>query len=457
MLKRCLIPIAVTGLSLTGCLDMSFETPKESYSCPDNFSKLLSSNTCPDNRTCETLPDGTLCVEIVTVNGGDGINCDSGYISVTRAEYDSKCVMEDDAELDENGELPELDDGMYYCKHGLQENRYCRKVPAETASTINIDPSQICTEDQLNPPENSLRIHVIDVGQGDALWIQSPTGQNILVDAGDGGSFNKTSAGPIVIDYLQFHGFPTGSTFDAVFLTHPHADHFGGLPTVFGNGGYNLKNYIDPIDLNRSGEFATTYRLWIAQMKNKVDPENIYMPAEDKFSAQPIMPDDFFGPNIKAEYITSDKSASDPNAASLIFRISYEGRTFLFTGDAEANQEADAIRKAPDKIASNFLKVCHHGSTTSSSPRFLDAVWPDSIPKSERAAFISSGRLPYNGTIIPNPDIVERLQAFLNEHALFATSAGDDAKKESETYRDDNILLVVKPGGSYYACYSGTN
>ena len=167
--------------------------------------------------------------------------------------------------------------------------------------------------------------------------------------------------------------------------------------------------------------------------------------------------------------MSKENNVGNPNASSMIFKIAYGGTSMIFTGDAESEQEMAAINKMKEvgkigELATNFLKVCHHGSTTSSNPNFLHAIW-DSIAITKRAAFISSGREDFSGTTLPRREIVDCFtlgtcngnKPFILDKNLFSTEAGDYDKKEDEAYRDDNILIVIYEDGSYYACYSGTN
>lgn len=438
-------PKCVNGYALKFCDQWQYviETCPKGYRCKSGQCYLPENTETPD--TPQDPEDSNDAV--------DGPNCPAGLI--TTSESESKmCVTDKNTTLDED---------EFYCQEGAIQGRYCRIVPDETGdSLITVQSGQYCTKKQLNPAEDTLRVHIIDVGQGDAIWIQTPTGQNVLIDGGDSGAFGVTSAGPIVRDYLEFHGFKPGSKFDAVFLTHPHSDHYGGLPNIFNH--YGMKNYIDPMDINTTEDVPSGYKTWINKVKGLVSDSNIYMPAEEKFKTTTKMPNKFFGSEVSAYYITSTKKLtndkgkdSNINRASIIFQINYAGRSFLMTGDAEAEQEAKAIEASPKRVSSNFLKVCHHGSTTSSSTSFLNAVWKD-IHESERAAFISSGRKSFSGTTIPAPSVVQRFtQSYLDITQLYSTSAGDDNKKEDEAYRDDNILVVVKSDGSYYACYAGPN
>ncbi len=458
--------------------------------CPQGM-RAAADNKCPiDESTgkpveCVTLASGRVCkpggMPCVGNCQNAGVNCNAGFVTVSEAETKNCSFMEEmtDQEIldfDYNGD-------NYLCMNGNIAGRYCRKLIDEVSgdykpqgdtyqgSEFTVLESQICTQEQLNPSTNALRIHIIDVGNGDAIWIQTPDNKNVLIDGGENSNMVPLYAGPIVNDYLEFHGFPRGSSFDAVMLSHPHSDHFGGFPTIFAEGAYLTKNYIDPMDLDTTAIDTASYKTWIKRVKAMIpDTSHIYMPAQEKLGGfGAVMPDEFFGPSVKARYLFSRKnlrgssSSPNPNSASIFFTLTYGDNpvTMIFGGDGEKEEETAIISEFestnPDYLKINILKVCHHGSETSSSDAWLDKIYANT-ESDRRAAVISSGRRKYSGTRTMRPEIVERIRKYVPENNFFSTSAGDDAKEhDKDAVRDDNVLIVVNKDGSFYGCYEGVN
>ncbi len=430
-------------------------SPKKVCFCQVEADCGDSMMTCDQNKCIPKDPSE------LSYEGGDGPNCPAGFITTNQNESESCVNYNSPEDIDESWE-PTLD-STYPCIPDNLSYSFCRKVPKEDPSSLIIAlDTQRCTAEQAKPGTDTLRVHFIDVGQGDAIWIQTPAGKNVLIDGGDNGVFGRTSGGPIVTDYLNTHGFKYGSTFDAVIMTIPYSDHFGGLNNIFNASNathYKLVNYLDPMDLDTSLEtLASSYIQWIDRVKSLItDQSHIYMPANGKFNPGNNLPADFFGEGVEAKYITSNNTFTNNYAeeAALIFKLTYKGVSFLFASDAAAAQEKAAIDTGIP-LDANFLKVPHHGLSSSSSQNFLNAVW-NNVDKQKRHAIISSGRRTYSGTHAPEESTVERLLAMIPVNNLLSTTAGDDSKSEKDAYRDDNILVVVKPDGSYYACYNGTN
>lgn len=230
--------------------------------------------------------------------------------------------------------------------------------------------------------KGTLTVKVLDIGQGDAILIQSP-GQVTLIDTGD-----IPMREQLVAD-LKGLGI---TTIDQLIITHPHADHFGGAIGVLQN--FIVKHIYD------SGQKATTksFQQYLSQVKQKNVPFDIVAQgqvldlgggAQLKFLA-PFQP-----------YLTH--TDSDFNNNSIVARLTFGAFSMLFVGDSEQEAESRLLQTYGNELQSLVLKVGHHGSHTSSTPAFLKAVAPET-------AIISVGE--HNDYHHPHPSTVKRYDAF---------------------------------------------
>ncbi|MBC5810146.1 MAG: DNA internalization-related competence protein ComEC/Rec2 [Candidatus Eremiobacteraeota bacterium] len=234
------------------------------------------------------------------------------------------------------------------------------------------------------PASHDLTITAIDVGQADAILIQTPSGRTILVDAGGrlergtlgGGSPAEAVGERVVVPFLVRHGT---HHVDAVILSHPHGDHAGGVAPVlrslgadrFADGGqtYAGHAYHDALDVARVKHIPMT------------EPR-----AGDDWSTGDGVTFRFYGPAEPFLHGTRN----DINSNSVVFMLEYRCpgcRTpfrMLFTGDAGAETERRLLASGFD-LHADVLKVGHHGSAYSSSPEFVRAVSP-------RYAIVSVGK-----------------------------------------------------------------
>ncbi|MGG3839627.1 ComEC/Rec2 family competence protein [Paenibacillus thiaminolyticus] len=204
------------------------------------------------------------------------------------------------------------------------------------------------------PPQQAaagtLQVYYFDVGQGDSTYIRTPQGQHILIDGGD------NHKGQAVVDYLEQLGV---KQLDVVIATHPDADHIGGLDTVIDS--IPVKSVYAP----KVSHTTNTYRDFLMAVKNrglkiKTAKASLQIPLD----------------GVEAEFIAPvGEYGKDLNAWSAVLRLTYGDTSFLFTGDAEARSEKDML-KQPEQLRADVLKVGHHGSDTSTSQEFLDAVQP---------------------------------------------------------------------------------
>ncbi|QKE71328.1 MBL fold metallo-hydrolase [Arthrobacter citreus] len=197
----------------------------------------------------------------------------------------------------------------------------------------------------------NLNVHFIDVGQGDAIYIKTPNGDDIVIDGG-----NKAK-GDIVVDYLKKQKV---KDIEVMISTHPDADHVGGLDEVL--EAFKVKSVYAPNVSNNTQAF----KQFLTAVKN------------EKLKIKPVTAGfklDLKG--VSAEFVGPVKSysKSDLNDWSAVLKLVYNKNSFLFTGDAESKSEQDMIKSKKD-LKVDVLKVGHHGAKTSSSQAFLDKVKP---------------------------------------------------------------------------------
>lgn len=226
------------------------------------------------------------------------------------------------------------------------------------------------------PPEGMLYAQFIDVGQGDSTLIITPAGKHILIDTGTHDSTSK------IIDHLQKTDV---ETIDYMILTHPHADHIGGAAEIIERFEIN-KVLMPDVTTNT----RTFYNLLEAIEREGCEALIADAGARHTIDGCVI---DILGP------ITPDKE--NLNNSSVVCKITYGETSFMFTGDMETDYEKELVSLYGDSLASDVLKVGHHGSSTSSSEEFLTAV-------SAETGIISCGKDNEYGH--PHSTILKRLK-----------------------------------------------
>ena len=198
-------------------------------------------------------------------------------------------------------------------------------------------------------PQSGLTVHFLDVQHADCIFLACD-GQYAIVDA----AFPET--GDRIVSYLKDQGV---TELDLVVGTHPHGDHIGGLPTVL--------------------DAFPTDTVWTSQLPYTNDYVSNFTAAAQRNGAEFSQPRpgetfqlgsatiDVIGPlNLKYE---------DANDLSLVLRVTYGNTRFLLTGDMEEVAEKELVEAGVD-LKADVLKVGHHGSSSSTSYRFLKAVAP---------------------------------------------------------------------------------
>lgn len=223
-------------------------------------------------------------------------------------------------------------------------------------TTLLLSTSLLTSTIQVNaapkPPPNMI-VHYINIGQGDATYIKMPSGEDILIDAGNKGK------GDEVVAYLKKQKV---DDIEIMVSTHPDADHVGGLDEVL--AAFRVESVYAP-KVSHTTQAYKDFLLAVKREKLTIKPvkAGMVLPIKNK--------------TVKATFIApvKDYKKTDLNNWSAVLHVKYNKNSFLFTGDAEELAEKDMIAsKKLSKI--DVLKVGHHGASTSTTQAFLNATKP---------------------------------------------------------------------------------
>jgi competence protein ComEC len=211
----------------------------------------------------------------------------------------------------------------------------------------------------LRPPyRGGFEMHVLDVGQGDAILLRTDKGRWIVVDAGR--VWKTGDAGrSTIVPYVMARG----GTVEGLIISHAHADHIGGAVSVV--------RYLHP------------RVFWDAAFAqgSEVYANSLHAAEESGTRWMRVHPDDTMRVDgVRIRFLAPDSawtsSLDDPNEASTVASVEYGSTRFLLMGDAERAEEAWLVDHASSDLKADVLKVGHHGSSTSSTDAFLKAVQP---------------------------------------------------------------------------------
>lgn len=232
-------------------------------------------------------------------------------------------------------------------------------------------------------PADRVEIHVIDVGQGDAVALRSPGGRWILVDAGIATSSYDAGA-TRVVPYLSRHG---ARRLEGIILTHPDADHVGGAAAVI--EALRPRWAVDPGAVAGKALYLDLLRTAAGAGLDWVGASRGMTLEIDGMTLEFLHPD------------RSGGSPADANDVSVVVRLDYGEFAALLTGDAPAEVEARLVQRYGEGLEADILKVGHHGSRTSTTDALLEATGASH-------AIISAGKGNRYGH--PHPAVVARLE-----------------------------------------------
>ncbi|EES48339.1 MBL fold metallo-hydrolase [Clostridium botulinum] len=242
----------------------------------------------------------------------------------------------------------------------------CKQVNAIDKANMNTINTQVTSL-------NDMKVHYIDVGQGDSELIQIGD-KNVLIDAG----CNDNKA----LNYLKSQGI---SKLDCVIATHPHEDHIGGMTSVINN--FEVGEFYAP----KVTHTTRTFENMIKALQSK----GLKITTKNVGDALTIG-------NATMQFLAPNSSIyQDLNNYSIVIRLKYGNTSYLFTGDAESLSEGEILAKQLD-ISADVLKLGHHGSHSSTSQAFLDKVNP-------QYAIVSCGKGNDYGH--PHKETIDKLNA----------------------------------------------
>lgn len=226
--------------------------------------------------------------------------------------------------------------------------------------------------------DTELRIDVIDVGNADSILVRNQD-KSLLIDAGE------NEDGDTVVNYLKAQGI---GKLDYVMATHADADHIGGMAQVVES--FDIDTFIMAFMPEGHTPTTKTYENLLNALAEKDMTVTEAKPGVSYALGEAVL--DILGPVRDFE---------ETNNQSVVCRITFGTRKFLFMGDAEKEAE-EALMEAVTDLSADFLKLGHHGSSGSTQEKFLDRVSP-------RYAVITCGAgNPYGH---PNEKTLERLES----------------------------------------------
>lgn len=254
-------------------------------------------------------------------------------------------------------------------------------------------------EPEKQATEGILQVLFLDVEQGDSTLLISPSGKSMLVDCGEGKAFGK------VTDTLTQYGIKKP---DVVIGSHSHSDHVGSLPGILKKNGAN------EIYFNTEKNDSRLYQSILSQAQSnglvaKTALAGDKIPWDSQVSVEVLGPKSSQNKNL--------------NNNSIVLKVSYGKHSFLLTADAEKELEEEMVREKAKALKATVVKIPHHGSKSSSTPAFVDAVDAD-------VAICSYGENDFGH---PNAEVLKRWQK--SGAGIYTTKENGDLLFESDGER----------------------
>jgi competence protein ComEC len=227
-----------------------------------------------------------------------------------------------------------------------------------------------------------LEVTFFDVGQGDAIFIETPKSHQVLIDGGPDSA---------ILEKLATEMPFWDRTIDLVILTHPHSDHLNGLIDILER--YRVENILWT-GVNYDSQL---YQEWQRMIEEEGAKIYIAQDGQRVISSKTIL--EILHPLESLE----GKETENLDNTSISAKLIFEENSFLFTGDAHQEVELALVKEFQERLKSKVLKVGHHGSRTSSVQEFVEQVLPE-------MAVISVGK--DNGYGHPHQEVLDTLEKY---------------------------------------------
>lgn len=315
---------------------------------------------------------------------------------------------------------------------------------------VVVPPAAPATEDTAR----WLELHFVDVGQGDAIWIRTPDddigtngrydGRSIVIDGGP----DKADDRNALYRYMSAV-VPTGTPIDAMVITHPHDDHYPGAQGLLAH--YPVRHIYES-GFPKTGDRWDSFMVAVRAAESRGTRLHFGRATFGSID---------WGSELRVEVLhawpgaaNDDDLGSDSNLennASIVLKLTYGQHSFLLMGDAEGKERDDSPNTAqfaearllqdPAKLKATVLKIAHHGSETSSTLPFIQAVDPDYV-------VVMSGRRKYGPRYLPDASTLQRYCAHRPATRILRTDQDDEEEGRSTVTDADEDHVVIKTNGT---------